>query len=452
MSPGSAMSCSRADEVPPAGWPPSPFGSVETVRRRIFAFLVLAAFGFATAAPAQTVGEIADAVERRGYYAEPEVVSINAMEELAQEAPGLGFVALANDVDDADFVAEDVVSRITSRSTVIVLTPSQVGVASVILTDQTIDAALDVAFATTGDSYETDFRQFIDALPQGRGEPVDQSRGGGFSFGWVVLIGVAVVGVIVWRGSRRDSESVGRRVEAAKREIGDQMSVIANQILELSDRIGLSENDEAEAHFRRGSEIFGAAEGRLEKAEREQDLADLSDDLDDARWELAAAEALLTGADVPPRPEDERKPEPCFFDPTHGAGIEEATLETPAGKRTVMVCRPDADRLRRGERPDPRVIEVGGRQYPAAQAPRSHGGGGLDWLDVFSVVVGGMGDAARYRWSPRGRRSGGFGGLGTGLPIPGRRSSTGGGSRSSSSAGSAARPSRTVSGRGRRSR
>jgi len=433
-------------------WSPSRFGSVGIVKRLLLVLVVLASLGFASAASAQTAGEIADAVERRGYYADPAVVSINVMEDFVQEAPGLGFVALANDVDDADFLAEDVVAQITSRSTVIVLTPSQVGVASVTLSDQTIDQALDAAFATTGDSYETDFRQFIAALPNGQEEPVAQSGGGGFSFGWIVLIGVAVVGVIVWRGSRRDRESVERRVEAAKREITDQMSVIANQILELSDRIGLSENDEAEAHFRRGSEIFAAAEDRLEQAQQEADLAELSDDLDDARWELAAAEALLAGEEVPPKPDDTHKPEPCFFDPTHGAGVEQATLQTPAGSRTVMVCRADADRLRRGERPDPRVIEVGGRRYPAAQAPRSHGGGGLDWLDVFSVIVGGMGDAARYRWNPRGRRPGGFGGLGTGFPVPGRRPTAAGGARSSASRGSAPRPSRNVTGRGRRSR
>ncbi len=434
-------------------WRPTRFGSVGIVNRFLLVLLVLGSLGLvSSAALAQTVGEIADAVERRGYYADPGVVSINAMEDLAQAASDLGFVALANDVDDADFLAEDVVAQITSRSTVVVLTPSQVGVASVTLSDQTIDEALDAAFATTGDPYETDFRQFVDALPQGQEEPATGSSGGGFSFGWIVLIGVAVVGVIVWRGSRRDRESVERRVEAAKREIADQMSVIANQILELSDRIGLSEHDVAEAHFRRGSEIFGSAEGRLDQAGSEQDLAALSDDLDDARWELAAAEALLAGEEVPPKPEDQRKPEPCFFDPTHGAGVERATLETPAGTRPVMVCRADADRLRRGERPDPRVIEVGGRQYPAAQAPRSHGGGGLDWLDVFSVIVGGMGDAARYRWNPRGRRPGGLGGLGTGFPAPGRRPSASGGSRSSASRGSASRPSRTVTGRGRRSR
>lgn len=447
MSPGSGESCSREDEPPLSA---RQFGSVDEVRRSVFLVLsVLTALSIAPAAIAQSAGEIADAVERRGYFADSDVVSINAMEDLAASRPDLGFVALAGEVDDADFLAEDVVARIGSRSTVIVLTPSQVGVASVTFDSGVIDEALDVAFATGGDSYETDFRQFVEALPDGRDQPVGASDGGGFGFGWVVLIGVGVVGLIVWRSSRRDRRSVERRLEAAKAEIADQMAVIANQILELSDRVGLGDNDVAEGHYRRASDVFSRAEERLTQAEAERELVELSDDLDDARWELAAAEALLAGEDVPPKPEDERKPEPCFFDPTHGAGVEQATLDTAAGTRAVMVCKADADRLRRGERPDPRVIDVGGRKYPAAQAPRSHGGGGLDWLDVFSVVVGGMGDATRYRWNPRGRR-GGFGGMG-GASV-GRRPSGGARSRPSPSRASAPRPRRTTTGRGRRSR
>lgn len=392
-------------------------------------------------AGAQDAGEIADSVERRGYFVEDGTAPINAMEELAVRYPSMGFVGLAVDVDDADFLAEDVLARTGVRDTVVVLTPTQVGVASATIDTSTIDEALDAAFASAGDSYETDFREFAEAL--------ESAGSGGFSVWWLVLGGVGLVGFLMWRGSRRDAETVERRLEQARAEITAQMSVIADQILELSDRVDLSDDAGAEAHYRRGSEIFSEAEPRLDSAVTHLHLEELSDDLDDARWELAAAEALLNGEDPPPPPPEDERPAPCFFDPTHGAGVETATLETAAGAREVLVCRADAERLRRGERPAPRTIDVGRRRIPAPQAPRSHGGSGLDWLDVFSVVVGGMGDGARYDWNPRAGGRGGLGGLGSGFPSVGRRP---GGSRPVSRPSRPSRPARAVRGRGRRSR
>jgi hypothetical protein len=234
---------------------------------------------------------------------------------------------------------------------------------------------------------------------------------------WMIVLGaVAYFGFRMWRNSQDDEEVAVRRSAEAKREIEAQMAVVANQILEVSDRPDLAGHREATGHFRQASDIFRSAEDRLESATTASALAALADDLDDARWELAAAEALLEGRPVPDRPEDEH-PEPCFFDPTHGAGTEEAQLSTAAGTRTVKVCAADAERLRKGEHPEPRTVSVGGREMPSASAPRSYGGRGMDALDIFSILVGGMGDAASYKWGGGRRRSttfgrmpGGFGG------------------------------------------
>ena len=58
----------------------------------------------------------------------------------------------------------------------------------------------------------------------------------------------------------------------------------------------------------------------------------------------------MEGRSPPPAPVDD-KPEHCFFDPTHGAGVEAAELKTPAGTRKVMVCR--AGRREAAERRGP---------------------------------------------------------------------------------------------------
>lgn len=409
-----------------------------------------ALLAIAAPAAAQSADDIAVEVELRGYYSDGSAdVSIKELEELVVRFPRHAFIALdPNPPGGADLLADRVLNA-TSYDTVIVLTADEAGAASAVHDDVVLDAAFDTAFETTGDSYLRDFEEVAGALVGGpvAGTPPEStdSTPGGFPFGWLILAAVAFFGFRMWRNSRDDEAAVGRRFSEARREIEAQTAVVANQILELSDRVDLADDPAATSHFRRASEVFRTAEQRLAEASTTTSFAALADDLDDARWELAAAEALLDGHPVPARPEN-APPEPCFFDPNHGAGVEEAELSTAAGKRTVKVCAADADRLRRGEHPEPRAVTVGGRPVPAPTAPRTHGGGGMDALDIFSILVGGMGDAAGYRWGGGRRRRlpGGFGGMPGGF----------GGGRTRSTSSASRRPStgsRSI-GRARRGR
>jgi hypothetical protein len=70
---------------------------------------------------------------------------------------------------------------------------------------------------------------------------------------------------------------------------------------------------------------------------------------------------------------------------------------------------------------------VDGRDVPAATAPKSYGGGGLDWLDLFAVIVGGMGAGRSFDWGSgrtsgtwgRGTRSGSWGSGSRRIPSSG---------------------------------
>jgi hypothetical protein len=425
-------------------------GSLGVVKRLLL--IVAASSWLALPAVAQTVSEIATEVDFRGYYLDGEAeISIADLEGLVDRFPRVGFVALGpTPSGGADLLADRVLETSPTRDTVIVLTRDEAGAASAVYEDPALDAAFDAAFATTGDSYLRDFEQVAGALT-GPGGAVDPppSRPGGLSFWWwLVIAGVGVLIYRMWRNSRADEDAVGRRLAEARGEIESQMAVVANQIIELSDRVELASDREATAHYRRASDVFRSAEDRLAEASTAAALESLADDLNDARWELAAAEALVEGRPVPDRPAEE-PPEPCFFDPTHGAGVEEAELSTAAGTRTVKVCRRDADRLRSGEHPEPREVTVDGRAMPAPAAPRSHGGRGMDALDVFSILVGGMGNPTGYRWQGTRRRgTSGFPGL------PGGFGAGAGGTRTRSTA-SAARAAGAVArsiGRARRGR
>ena len=429
------------------------------MNRSLATLLTILVLVVSVPALAQTADDVATELELRGYYIGAGAdISINEMEELVDQHEGFGFVALGPTPDGgADLLADDLLDAAPSLETIVVLTADEAGAASAIHDDDALDAAFDEAFASTGDSYLRDFQQVANALGSAGGPvvtvpgqattpgPVPESAGAGIPVFWLVAIGVvAYFGYRMWQNNRDDEGAVGRRFAEAKGEIEAQVAVVANQILELSDRPDLAANASATEHYRRAAEIFGSTEARLLEAATAASLEALADDLDDARWELAAADALLDGRPVPDRPE-EAHPEPCFFDPTHGAGTEEAELSTPAGTRTVKVCRLDAERLRKGEHPEPRTVTVDGRPVPAPTAPRSHGGQGMDALDIFSILVGGMGNTTGYRWGGAGRRRPTvFGGMGGGFGGGGR-------SRGSASSGRPSMGSRSV-GRARRGR
>jgi hypothetical protein len=377
-----------------------------------------------------SVDQIGDDLEFRHYHiAEDAPVSVNEMEALVGAHPDIYFVALTGSpFDGADQLAAELL-EVVETGTVVVLSPDEVGAVSSEFDDATLGSALDVMFAQE-ESYSIEFDQFAGALP-GAG-PVPAQAGG---FPWWAVIAVAIVGLIgftLWRSGRRQKTAQASRLEEARTEIRHQMDVIADQIVKLADDPRTEKSPEALGHYRAASETFSQAESRLAAATTLAALEDLSDDLDQARWGLEATTALMEGRSLPPAPVDE-KPEHCFFDPTHGAGVEEAELKTPAGSRKVMVCREDAEKLRRGEAPVPRDLPMGPQRVPAPQAPRSAGGSGLDWLDVFSVIVGGMGQGVDYNW-PRQSNRRSSGGLGN--PFPGRSSSSSRPARASRSSSS----------------
>ena len=249
-----------------------------------------------------------------------------------------------------------------------------------------------------------------------------------------MVIIVGLIGFVLWRNTRRAKDMAAGRVDEAKAELKGQLDVIANEILDLSDRVTVAENDEALAHYRAANDTYAEVIDASETAVSLADLEALSDRLDKARWRLEAAEALIEGRNVPAEPED--RPAHCFFDPSHRAGVEEAEIRTPAGSKVVGVCRECAGKLRKGETPTPRSINVGGRPVPAPQAPRSYGGGGLDWLSAFSILLGGRGNGVSYDLgrTRNVRRASGSGGGSVLGRLGSRRSGTApiGGTRSTS--------------------
>ncbi len=416
--------------------------------RRLLVLLSLTAVLLAVALPAaaQTPDEVASEVADRGYWIDPSLPAdeddISAAVAAAGNAGVRLFVVLLDEdpAGGATTFADAVLDRI-GDGTVLVLSDSAEGMVSLDFDRDQIEAALDAGYDAGGGDVG-----YVNAVIGSlTGTPVDpgngdgtggEASGGGSKTGLIVLLVVmgGLVLLVIWAVRRQGKAATAgrqRSLEEARREIKSQLDAMANTILEITDKVSLSDSREDNTYLEQAGTTYTEASEAYESATDLARLEEISDRLDEARWQLDAAAALAEGKPVPAKPTAEERAA-CFFDPTHAGPFEDAEVRTAAGNKTVRVCTADAAKLRRGEQPDTRMIEVGGRDVPAAQAPKSYGGGGLDWLDLFAVIVGGMGAGRSFDWGSRGTsgsgtwgRGSGSGGWGSGSS---RRIPSGGGS------------------------
>lgn len=387
--------------------------------QRLILVSILTLVGLVMVGPAmaQDADAIGQALLEDGFYVESGYSQSGlpeAMDLAGSEAPFL--VALNDNISDPSALADGLLAHIGFGS-VVVLTPDSIGGASLDLDSSGIDARLDRVVEALG--ADDDLAAAVTAFAAGPG---------GVSGAAIVLgLGALGVGGIVLasaRSRRRMRERATARLTEARTELARQIDLVANDIVELSSAIEISQDATATALYRSASATYATVEDALGDAPDLDSLEELSDQLDEARWELDAAEATLNGDEVPQRPTDRTMA--CFFDPTHRAGIEDVEIETAAGNQTVGVCRDCARRLRTSTPPQPASIPVDGHAVPAPQAPRHSGGGGFEWMDIFSVIV----DGSKIPYSVGGgrgprspRRSSVLGGSAR-APRSGGRSST----------------------------
>ncbi|MCI3949697.1 MAG: hypothetical protein K0R11_1631, partial [Acidimicrobiales bacterium] len=366
--------------------------------RRLGAAVLVASLGLvalAGSAAAQSTDEIAREAVENGSYAQPgSGVDAERLDDVVADASGAGsrFIAvvLAEDPPGGAVTVADRVLDLAGSGTVFVVSPGFVGYRSTDYSDGALDDADEAAADELADDEVDGVAAFADALEDGGS---GGGSGGGFG-GTLLLVGLFVIGIpllltIVSRGRRPRAptpEQAQAAIGEARSELERQVAGMADAILELSDRVQVSDHPDAEARFAEANATYLAVSQELPGLTTVPELEAAADRLDRARWQIEATRAVLEGRPPPPEPVD--GPSSCFFDPTHGAGVERAEVKTGGQTRSVLVCRVCADQLARGQAPAPRTIVVGGQEVPAASAPRSYGGGGMGVFDVFSVLTG----------------------------------------------------------------
>ena len=244
---------------------------------------------------------------------------------------------------------------------------------------------------------------FVDAVGAER-NPETSRDGDGGGFPWVLALLVGIPAVLFLVVRRRRNEE--RRVDLAevREEVEADLVALADDVKALDADVERPGADpRAKEAYTRALDRYEEASRAFDRARAAEELEPVAAALEEGRWEMAVAKALLEGREPP-----ERTP-PCFFDPRHGPSVAEVEWSPPGGMpRPVPVCEDDRRALERGAEPSIREVSSGGRRVPYWQAGPAYGpytggffgGGILPGILIGSMLGGGFGD-------PFGRDDGG---------------------------------------------
>jgi hypothetical protein len=229
----------------------------------------------------------------------------------------------------------------------------------------------------------------------------DRAPTGGGGSGTGVLVVLAALagggGLLAWR-SRRRRRAREAQLDDLRKVAGDELAAIGEDVRLLEIDVDMPGADpRAKARYNEAVQAYTRAEEALDLARRPEDFQPIGEALEEGRWDMEAAKAILAG-----RGEPERRP-PCFFDPRHGPSVADVEWQPAWGApRSVPVCTADAARLQEGVEPESRMVTVGGQRMPYWQAPGHYApfyaggmfggfGGFLPGLLFGSMLGGGFG-------------------------------------------------------------
>jgi hypothetical protein len=237
------------------------------------------------------------------------------------------------------------------------------------------------------------------ATPAASGESTRGGVGAGTILLGLLAVGGVGGGALLFRANRRRREQERRELEQVKRTAQEDLIALGEDVGSLDIDVQMpGAPEEARKQHAAAVAAYERAAAALDRARSPADLAPVSAALEEGRFAMASAKALLEG-----KPPPERRP-PCFFDPRHGPSVREVTWAPPEGTpRQVPACAADALRIEQGQEPETRRVLVGDRYEPFYNAPGYYapwyggyfggfgGGGLLTGLLIGSVLGGGFG-------------------------------------------------------------
>jgi hypothetical protein len=221
---------------------------------------------------------------------------------------------------------------------------------------------------------------FIDRVAAARTSPPsngDRSSGG--SNALIILLVLGGGAFLVYRTvhQRRKSQAELAEVKAAAH---DDLIALAEDVQKLEEPV--ETNARAKQEYDEALASYDKATSSFDRAARPKQLEAVTGALEEGRYHMAVAEALVEGRTPP-----ERRA-PCFFDPRHGPSSRDVDWAPPGGTpRPVPACEADAQAVERGQEPASRQVMARGQMVPYWNAPPYFG----PWAGGYFMPFGGTG-------------------------------------------------------------
>jgi uncharacterized membrane protein YgcG len=235
---------------------------------------------------------------------------------------------------------------------------------------------------------------------------------------WLLAVlgggGAALGGRYLWdrRAAKRgDAEEL----EQIRKLADEDVTLLGEELSRLGDAVAGRELDvDTRLDYQRGLDAYESAQRAVKAIKTADAITAVTDTLATGRYAIVCVRARVAGEPVP-----ERRV-PCFFNPQHGPSATDVLWNQPGhGTRKVPACAQDAARLKSGDEPEVRYVQIGSRRVPywqagAAAAPYGAGyfasGAGASYI-ALATFQSQVGDAGWGGWSG-GDGGGGFGDFG----------------------------------------
>lgn len=146
-----------------------------------------------------------------------------------------------------------------------------------------------------------------DVVPSGDEATADEgSDGGGTGLLVLLLVGGVVLAVVMTSRGRKKKEAARQRAAADRQELGAELSVLASDVVTLEDQVDL--HPDARPDYDAAVMRYQAAQAAIERADDDVDFVRVRRVIDEGRYAMNRARAIVEGREPPAPPADLTRP------------------------------------------------------------------------------------------------------------------------------------------------
>jgi hypothetical protein len=199
--------------------------------------------------------------------------------------------------------------------------------------------------------------------------------------------GAGGAGLTVWRLARTRRSERRQRAEdltVAQTMADEDTTLLGEQLQRLGVDSPVAEMDEAtRLDYQTALDAYESAKRAVPRLRSADEVSTVVDTLTTGRYALACVRSRLAGEPLP-----ERRT-PCFFNPQHGPATADVRWTAPGrGTRTVPACAQDAVRVKNGEQPAVRQVQIGDASWPYWDAGAAYLPYGQTWFTAAYLEAG----------------------------------------------------------------